>query len=230
MKKFFKIFGIIILLIITTLVIVGWSISEDLPEGKSGANADQLAEKILESINHDAYQNTSIISWNFADLHDYEWHKNENYVIVDFDENKVQLNLKDYAKSKVLEPQSISEENQKKLIDETVKYFNNDSFWLVAPHMIMDKNVERKIVKHDGKNALLVTFKKGGTTPGDSYLWIVDENYRPKAFKMWVSIIPIGGLKAEWKDWELTNTGVMMSTKKTIFSFPIEIKNLSTVN
>ncbi|MFN2261881.1 MAG: hypothetical protein ABR595_07450 [Psychroflexus sp.] len=228
MKKFFKILGLIILLIIITLSIIGWAMSEDLPNGKTGPKADELAQKILNSVNHEAFKKTKIISWNFAGFHAYEWHKSEDFVILNFDENKVHLNLKDYSKSKVLTPENISEEKRNTLIEESIKNFNNDSFWLVAPHKIMDKNVERKLVKHNNNDALLVTYKSGGTTPGDSYLWILDKNYRPKAFKMWVSIIPIGGLKAEWKNWKTTETEIILSTQKSIFGFPIEINNLST--
>ena len=228
MKKFFKILGISILVIIVSLSIVGWWMSEDLPAGKTGAEADQLAEKKLKSVNHEAYQNTDVLSWNFAGLHDYEWHKSENFVIVTFDENKIRLDLNNYSKSEVLAPNSISEERRNILIEESIKYFNNDSYWLVAPHKVMDENVERKLVNYKNENALLVTFESGGTTPGDSYLWILDKNYRPKAFKMWVSIIPVGGLKAKWKNWKTTKTDILMSTKKTIYGFPIEIENLST--
>jgi len=228
MKKILKILGIIFLSAIIILGVVAWSVSEELPEGQAGSKADQLAEKMLEAINHKAYQNTSVISWNFAGVHEYEWHKAKDYVIVSFDDKTIQLDLNNYANSKVLIPKSMPQAEQDEWIDDAVKHFNNDSFWLVAPHKVMDENVERKLVTLEDSNALLVTFERGGTTPGDSYLWILDENFRPKAYKMWVSIIPIGGLKAEWNNWVETETGVQMSTTKSILGIPIAIKNLKT--
>jgi hypothetical protein len=36
----------------------------------------------------------------------------------------------------------------------------------------------------------------------NSYVWFVDQNYMPKAWRMWVSIIPVGGLETTWEDWK----------------------------
>ena len=30
----------------------------------------------------------------------------------------------------------------------------------------------------------MVTYTKGGTTPGDTYVWLFDEKGNPKSFKM----------------------------------------------
>ncbi|MEZ4952350.1 MAG: hypothetical protein R2825_02080 [Saprospiraceae bacterium] len=35
-------------------------------------------------------------------------------------------------------------------------------------------------------------YKTGGVTPSDSYVWLLDENGQPTAWKMWVSITSIG--------------------------------------
>jgi hypothetical protein len=43
----------------------------------------------------------------------------------------------------------------------------------------------------DNQEALMITYASGGSTPGDSYVWFVDQNYMPKAWRMWVSIIPV---------------------------------------
>ena len=51
---------------------------------------------------------------------------------------------------------------------------------------------------------------EGGTTPGDSYLWLVDDKGFPKAYQMWVDIIPIGGLEASWDDWMTTKSGALL--------------------
>jgi hypothetical protein len=90
----------------------------------------------------------------------------------------------------------------------------------------MEDNVERRLVDDGNEKHLLVTYTSGGSTPGDSYLWKLDENKRPTAFKMWVSIIPVGGLEAKWKDWVETQSGMVLSTKKTVFGIPIKITNL----
>jgi hypothetical protein len=75
-------------------------------------------------------------------------------------------------------------------------YFNNDSFWLIAPFKLRDAGTTRSIVMQDNQ-ALMITYAL--STPGDSYVWFV-ENYMPKAWRMWVSIIPVGGLETTWED------------------------------
>ena len=91
----------------------------------------------------------------------------------------------------------LKEKLVKNLIEKAVKYFNNDSFWLLAPYKIFDKGTKRSLVTlDDGHEGLLVTYTTGGTTPGDSYLWHLDSTGKPVSFQMWVSSLPIDGLEA----------------------------------
>jgi hypothetical protein len=222
MKKLFKFIGIILLLIIGATAIYYFVNNESLPKGEKGEKADFLAQKMLVAIDHENFKNAEILEWNFRGNHFYKWHKKEHIVEVSWDENKVILNLKKPQKSKVsIENQLI--ENQE-MIQKATDFFNNDSFWFIAPHKIFDKGTERSIVNYEGKDALLITYSSGGTTPGDSYLWILDENFMPIAYKMWVKILPIGGVSATWNDWEKTEAGFKIPTKHTLSLFGLEIK------
>jgi len=42
----------------------------------------------------------------------------------------------------------------------------------------------------------------GGVTPGDGYLWLLDDNNLPTGYKMWTSIIPVKGMYASWENWK----------------------------
>jgi hypothetical protein len=55
------------------------------------------------------------------------------------------------------------------------------------------------IVMQDNQEALMITYASGGSTPG--ILCVVR---RPKlhTWRMWVSIIPVGGLETTWEDWK----------------------------
>jgi hypothetical protein len=53
----------------------------------------------------------------------------------------------------------------------------------------------------DNQEALMITYASGGSTP-EIPMWFVDQNYMPKAWRMWVSIIPVGGLETTWEDWK----------------------------
>ncbi|MBZ9650832.1 hypothetical protein [Psychroflexus montanilacus] len=226
MKRFYKILkilGIAILSLLIIITIAGFLISKDIPKGQQGPEADELAEEILEELNYEAFKTTKRISWTFAGIHSYDWYKNDNYVIVKSEDYKVKIDLDNYDKSEVLSSIDIEDDD---LIKTCIKNFNNDSFWLIAPYKIMEENVERRLVKEDNDESLLVTYTSGGSTPGDSYLWKVDQNKRPTSFNMWVSIIPVGGLEAYWKDWVETESGMILSTRKTVFGVPVEITNL----
>ena len=91
-------------------------------------------------------------------------------------------------------------------------YFNNDSFWLVGPHKLFEKGIQRSIRKQNEQNALYVKYTTGGSTPGDAYLWILDENHLPKSFKMYVPSMKMEGISATWDDWIKTESGTLLPT------------------
>jgi outer membrane lipoprotein-sorting protein len=221
MKRFFKIIGGLLLLLLVAGVILFMAKNETLPLGEKGKNADALAMKMQQAIHADAYHATEVLEWSFRDEHHYKWFKNENSVTVSWDQNKVILNTKNPKKSTVFVDNKKVEDNE--LIQTATDYFNNDSFWLVAPYKVFDPGTERRIVKHQGKDALLITYTSGGTTPGDSYLWILADTGVPISFKMWTKIIPIGGVEASWSDVRTTESGILLPTTHTLSLFGMKL-------
>ena len=201
MKKILKVIGLFITIAIVATGVYYVANNEALPKGVQGKEAEKLAKKMMSAINKSAFDHTEILEWSFRGKHHYVWKKQEGLVDVSWDSNLVTVNLNDYSKSIGDTP---------KLIKKAINFFNNDSFWLVAPYKVFDDGVERSIVNVDGKDALLIKYTSGGTTPGDSYLWILDENYVPVSFKMWTQIIPIGGLAATWNDFITSDSGIML--------------------
>lgn len=221
MKKFLKITGVIILLIFGFILAYYLINNKALPEGKKGKEADALAIKMYNAIHHEAFENTEILKWSFRNKHFYTWHKQENIVHISWAENKVTLYTNQPEKSILYIDGKISKNKQ--LIKQAQDFFNNDSFWLIAPFKIFDSGTERSIVKHEGKDALFITYTSGGSTPGDSYLWILDENYFPTSYKMWTSNIPIGGVSGSWSDWKNTEAGIKLPTKHRLSLFGMEM-------
>ena len=214
-----------------SLVGLYYSYDQELPQGTQGVEADLLAKKMLDAMNYGAYKELNYITWTFSSRgrgRSYRWYKNQGRCKVLWDSISVDLNIKALKKSSVqVNGLAYTGELKDDIIRAAEAKFNNDSFWLVAPYKLFDAGVERRLVKHDnGEDALLVTYKSGGTTPGDSYLWLLDDNYRPRAFQMWVSILPIGGIEASWEQWEKTAKGAYLPRLHQLSILDLEITGL----
>ncbi|SNT05365.1 hypothetical protein SAMN05421640_2181 [Ekhidna lutea] len=179
--------GLVTLLIIGILTYL--FIDESVPDGTKGQEAEELADEMLTALNKPGFDTLSIINFTYPGGHTYEWNRDENEVRVQWESNDVLLNL------------NVSPEEYSSTEYQGYEYFINDSFWLIAPFKVRDHGVIRSSVKLDEGRGLLVTYTTGGVTPGDSYLWIIDEKGFPKAWKLWTSNVPIGGLKFGWGGW-----------------------------
>lgn len=235
-KKVTKIvLGIIVFLTLPSILLFGFvyfKYNEDLPIGVQGEQADALAENMLKALDFEAYKNTDYIEWTFKNRHHYQWQKSENTCDVFWKDYRVALDLNNHNLSKAYVHGFVTEnEIAEELKEKALNYFNNDSFWLVAPYKVFDAGTERRLVKQaNNKSALLITYKSGGSTPGDSYLWILDDNYKPVSFKMWTSILPIDGLEATWSDWKTTETGALLPNFHKLMVLGLEIDHLKTSN
>ncbi|MFM2376020.1 MAG: hypothetical protein RLZZ165_1117 [Bacteroidota bacterium] len=58
-------------------------------------------------------------------------------------------------------------------------------------------------------------YTSGGRTPGDHYLWHLDEKGLPDAWQFWVKIIPVGGLRMKWMDWKEMPGGAMLAMTRS---------------
>ena len=230
MKKLLKILGILVGVIVLGIGILFFSMNEKEPTGATGPAADDLAKAMERAINKVAWDSTTYLSWTFQGRgeHDYIWDKDRNFVSISWDENKkVLLHTKSVTGLAFVGDQAVEGEEKDKMIQEAWGYFCNDSFWLNPAVKAFDPGVERSVVTlDDGAKALKVSYKSGGVTPGDSYLWILDENNRPKEWKMWVSIIPFGGLSFTWEDWNAISTGALVSSTHASKLFTLQLANI----
>lgn len=210
--KIFKILGIIIGIIMGVLIVLFLIFNEPLPEGEQGTEADALAEKVLVAINKPAWDSTGVVQWTFSDRHDFLWDKDRNWVQVKWSDYEVYVILDELTGVAFKNGKKVEGKKADKLVKKAWSFFANDSFWLNAPSKVFDKGTERRLViLNNGEKALLITYASGGVTPGDSYLWIIDDNGMPQFWKMWVKIIPIGGVTTSWQDWTTLETGAKIA-------------------
>ena len=229
LKKLGKFISYGLVLILLGVGIVYFIYNKPIPIGEKGPKADALAKKMLKAIHEEDFIKTRYLEWSFAGgSHKYKWDKTKEIVTVQWKNNTVTLHLYNYSKSKVL-VKNIEIKGSKKnaLIEKAISYFNNDSFWLIAPFKAFDKGTERSIVTlENGQEALLISYTQGGTTPGDSYLWKLQPNGFPESYQMWVKIIPIGGLEASWDEWQIMENGAFLPVKHKIGPITLDMGNV----
>ena len=204
--------GIAILILIPLISI--WVVSESLPKGVESPQADALARKMMKAVHHDAWLETAVVSWNFMGIHQHLWDKERNYSRVKWDNKEVFVRLDTQDGLAFEDGQAVSGKAADKLVQAAWAHHCNDAFWLNPIAKLFDPGTSRKLVDiKDGSTALLITYGSGGVTPGDSYLWFPDEGGLPEKWKMWVNIIPVGGVSTSWEGWQQLPTGAKISTR-----------------
>lgn len=226
MKKLLKwaLMGIGILVAIGTISVL--FLSQKYPEGNSPAKADALAGKMMEALDKDGWDSLKYLSWNFADRQSYIWDKQGNKAIVKWDDVEVLINLDNQQGDVTVGGKILQEGEKESYLSKAWANWCNDSFWMSAPFKIFDPGTTRTIVIEEGKECLMVKYDGGGVTPGDSYLWILDDDNIPTAYKMWVKVIPIGGSMATWDKWITLPCGAKVSTQHDMKVFVLDIKDV----
>lgn len=204
-------------------------LSEKMPEGQTGTDADQLADTVMQGLNKTAYEQIPYLSWEFfRPGQKYFWDKKKNAAIIEWDNNKVIMDLNSQKATSFSDGTQQTGDAHEKLKAKAWSNWCNDSFWLIAPYKLKDSGTTRSIVntEKDGRG-LKIEYGSGGVTPGDTYLWLLDENNRPTGWKMWTQILPLQGAYSAWSGWE-THGGALLSTSHTILGKNVAIKNLKS--
>jgi hypothetical protein len=196
-----------------------FSACSSLPKGIPGPAAEQLAQKMLAGADFDKWQATAAVSFTFPGGDKIFWDRKRKLVEVAFKQKLVQFSE--------VSGKSICFEEERRVFDEctdmtqaAIKRFYNHTFWLNPAFHITSPGAERALVEGD---KLLVTFKSGGSTPGDSYLFTLDAEGKIAEMRMWVSILPIKGVRAVFSNYVKTQTGVRIALNH-------EVASLASVN
>ena len=228
MKKTFRIVSIVFLSLILLLFIGYLLMNEKLPEGEATPEANIMAEKMTEALNIAAWNETKNVSWTFRGTHHYEWDREAHVVKVKWDDHEVMLSPNTQSGVITSSANEYTPAQFEEIVDTALEFFNNDSFWLYAPFKVFDPGVQRSVVTFkDGTNGLKVTYTSGGSTPGDSYVWILGDDYKPVAVKMWAAILPLGGMEFTWENYKTLPSGAMIAQDHLFMgAMNIEVTNI----
>lgn len=227
MIRALKITGIVLLTVFILLVGGCFILHEKEPMGTPSPQADEVARKMMASVNKAAWDTTRYVQWTFMGRHSFFWDKEENLVEVSWKDHLVLLNPETGKGEVYKDGEKLTGDKKQDCLQKAQQYFFNDGFWFNAIIKAFDPGAERSLVTlKDGREGLKVHYTSGGNTPGDSYVWILDDNYRPTSWKMWVQILPIGGLEVNWTDWDTLSTGAIVSKTRDTKVFDIHMTDV----
>ncbi len=210
----FKILAAILVLGLLGLVVLGYALNDPRPDGQPGPEADALARSMESAVNKEAWDRTGAVRWSFFERHHYVWDRERDLVELRWGDSRALFRTADQTGRAWHAGIEQTGEDAKEALSAAYAYWINDAFWLNPVVKFFDPGVERTLVKlEDGRDALLVSYSSGGVTPGDAYLWIPAEDGLPEAWRMWVQIIPIGGIETSWEGWTDLSTGAKVSTQ-----------------
>lgn len=175
-------------------------------------SADAIAHRMQDAVDTAAWERTGAVRWTFFGGRHHLWDRARDYERVRFDHFEVQLDLGARRGLAWRDGARVPDPEAAALVDRAHGYWTNDSFWLNPVAKVFDGGTVRTLARtSDGREGLLVTYTTGGRTPGDRYLWLLSSDFRPRSWRMWVSILPVGGAEVSWEDWRPLATGAWIA-------------------
>lgn len=216
MRRLLRVLGAVVLALCALLLTTRLVLSAPRPEATPGPDGDALATAMNAAVNQAAWQATGAVRWTFAGRNQHLWDRTRGLARVSWGDTVVLVDLGKQQGRATEDGQPVTGRKAERLVEKAYAAWINDSFWLNPVVKAFDEGTTRSVVTPTGDDAghrgLLISYSSGGLTPGDAYLWLLDEQSRPVAWRMWVSVIPVGGVRASWEGWTTLSTGAQVST------------------
>jgi hypothetical protein len=212
MRRAIRVVSVILVVLAVALLVLALVLRHSPTPTTPGPEAEALAHEMVRAVDGDAWNRTGAVRWQ-VQWRKHLWDRQRGLSRVEWRGNRVLLDVntkKGRAWKKDVELADGADKD--KLLESAYALWINDSFWLNPVVKAFDDGTSRSRGTVDGKRALLVSYASGGITPGDKYLWIVDDQGRPVAWRVWVKILKIGGIQFTWEGWTKLATGAWVAT------------------
>jgi hypothetical protein len=231
MRRLARVLGSVLLVVVLLLLVTREALDAPRPVAGPGPDGDALARRMEAAVNGEAWQKTGAVTWVFAGAHRHLWDRERGLDSVTMGEDRVLVDLGKQVGRAFHGEEPVEGRRGEKLVARAYAAWVNDSFWLNPVVKAFDEGVSRAVVVPTGEDAgkagLLVSYSSGGLTPGDAYLWLLDPDGTPSAWRMWVSVIPVGGVRASWEGWTTLATGARVSTRHQMGPATLELTEVA---
>lgn len=215
MRKVLKILGALVAVLLVGFGALLAACVHSMPkDGVAGPEADAFARQIQATVRADDFAKIGAVRFTFkgsSHVHTILWDRNRNLARVTWKDMKALVRMDKAAGRAWRGDRALDGDEAKRVLESAWKIFINDAFWLNPLPKLFDDGTTRKKVTVDGKPALLVQYASGGATPGDAYLWLVDDKNRPRAWRLWVSVVKLPGLELSWENWTTIRGGAAIA-------------------
>jgi hypothetical protein len=224
MRRVGKLLGALALLGTVSCVGLCASLRHDLPEAEAGADAEALTDRMLTAVGHGAWLELGAVQWRFRSSGPlFVWDLRGNRFRMEKGTRVVHVDIATREGTVRDGDRLLEGDARTRALEKAWSTFLNDRFWLFPFWQLRAPGTTRSVVElEDGRRALRVDYASGGVTPGDSYVWILDESGRPEAWRLWVSSLPFKGIEVTWAGWTEID-GVLFATEHEapVLSLPI---------
>ncbi len=212
MRRALRLLGVILAVLVVAVVALGALLRHPPTPTTGGPDAEALAHEMVRAVDGDAWARTGAVRWRVQGRA-HLWDRQRGLARVEWRGNRVLLDTATKRGRAWRNGAELADGADKdKLLERAYALWINDSFWLNPVVKAFDDGTSRSRGLVDGNRALLVAYASGGITPGDKYLWILGDDTRPVAWRVWVKILPIGGLEFSWEGWTRLRTGAWVAT------------------
>ena len=227
-----RVFTVVALLTVLTVVGASLAVSKSRPAtGLEGPTTEAMVRELKQAVDLKAWEATKVVRFTFSGRNQHLWDRHRGLSRVEWGDVVVLQRLDKRVGRAWRGGREIHGKARERLVKKAWESHINDTFWLQPFSNLDDRGVRRSIVEFDGMRGLLVEYGAGGVTPGDAYWWEFDPEAsplsRPVAWRMWVKIIPLGGVRATWDGWVRLPTGAWIATSHDLGPARIKITDLT---